>query len=120
MARSWNENKRATLLAMPEVNFSIFAFLLFFVWEFLQVPFFQNMSQLPHWEGVKLCAAAAVGDVIITLAAFWSVAVITRTRHWVLASNKFHLTAFVAIGIAISIGIELFALNAGLCARYHV
>jgi hypothetical protein len=113
MNRTKPEAGLRSLLAMPEVNIAIFAFLLNFVWEFLQIPFFQNMSQLSHWEGVKICAAAAVSDVVIMLVAFWSVAVITRTRNWVLAPQVAHLAAFVAIGIAITIGIEIFALTTG-------
>lgn len=72
-------------LAIPELNIAVFAFLLNFVWEFLQVPLFEGMPQLSHWEGIKMCAGAAVADVAIMLVGYWSIAATTRSRRWFLA-----------------------------------
>ena len=54
-------------MALPEVNIAIFAFLLNFVWEFWQVPFFEGMPTAPHWEAIKFCTSATVGDVALAL-----------------------------------------------------
>jgi hypothetical protein len=66
----------------PEPNVAVFAFLLNFPWEFLQSPLFQDMANAPHWQAVKLCSRAAIADASITLGAFWSVALVTRSRRW--------------------------------------
>jgi hypothetical protein len=55
----------------PEANVSLFAFLLHYSWEFLQVPFFADMATAPHWGAVKFCTRATLGDVGTTLVAFW-------------------------------------------------
>ena len=51
------------LLATPEFNVALFAFLLNFPWEFLQVPFFAEMPTMAHWDAVLFCARATLGDV---------------------------------------------------------
>ncbi|MBA3517271.1 MAG: hypothetical protein H0T75_06445 [Rhizobiales bacterium] len=97
----------------PEVNVLVFAFLLNFIWEFLQTPFFQSMPRLPHWEAVKLCTAATAGDAAIMLAAFWCVALMARTRRWILSPRWRHLAGFVGVGVAITVVLELLARSTG-------
>jgi hypothetical protein len=41
MSNSQNINRRRSWLNLPELNIAIFAFLLIFVWEVQQMPFFQ-------------------------------------------------------------------------------
>ena len=68
MVRSIPANLRA-LTWTPEFNVVFFAYLLNSPWEFLQVPLFERMPLTSHWDGVKACTAAAVGDSAISLAA---------------------------------------------------
>lgn len=98
-------------LALPEMNLAIFAFLLNFVWEMWQVPFFENTSYMPHWEGVKFCTRATLGDVAITLLAFWTVAAFRRSRAWILRPGWGEIMGFLAIGLLITVGIEAIAVN---------
>lgn len=51
----------------PEFNVVLFAFLLNLPWELWQVPLFDHMPLAPHWEAVKTCSRAAVGDAVIAL-----------------------------------------------------
>lgn len=97
------------LLALPEVNIAIFAFLLNFVWEMWQVPFFQQIQTLPHWEGVLICTQATFGDVVIALIAFWSVAAIVRSRSWVQQPNAWQIAGFIGVGVSITIVLEALA-----------
>jgi hypothetical protein len=90
------------IMALPEINVAIFAFLLNFVWEFWQVPFFEGMPTAPHWEAIKVCTTATLGDVGIALVAFWAVAVI-RSRRWVLHPSGRELWAFTLIGVGITV-----------------
>jgi len=48
---------------------AIFGFLLSCPWEFLQVPFHQDMPQVTHWGGIVVCSLATIGDAVIMLAA---------------------------------------------------
>jgi hypothetical protein len=96
-------------LDFPEVNVAIFAFLLNFVWEMWQVPFFARIQTLPHWEGVKICSQATFGDVIIALIAFWSIAVIVRSRSWIKQPNGWEIAGFIVVGVLITIGLEALA-----------
>lgn len=53
----------------PEFNIAVFAMLLNWPWEFLQVPFYSGMPSAEHWEGVKACTQATLGDAAIMLVA---------------------------------------------------
>ena len=96
---------------LPEVNVAIFAFLLNFPWEFLQVPFFEGMPGMPHWDAVLFCTRAAVGDVGIALVAFWGVAGVAGTRSWLLYPTFRQGFGFVAAGLAITLAFEWLAIE---------
>lgn len=90
----------------PEFNVALFAFLLNYPWEFLQVPFFSEMPNMAHWDAVLFCTRAALGDVLIALSAYWVVAGLRRRRGW-LGQTDFHaILVFIAVGIVITIVLE--------------
>ena len=97
------------MLELPELNVALFAFLLHFVWELWQVPFFRGMATAPHWEAVQFCTRATAGDVVITLIAFWAVAAWAHSRQWMLGPNVAQVIVFVAVGLAITLGMEWLA-----------
>lgn len=106
---SQNPKKANRVLGLPEFNVAIFAFLLNFVWEMWQVPFFENIQTLSHWKGVKICSQATFGDVVIALIAFWSVAVIVQSRSWIRQPNSWQIAGFIIFGVFITIGLEALA-----------
>ena len=97
------------LADLPELNVAFFAFLLNFVWEFLQVPFFRGMAEAPHWEAVQSCTLATLGDAGIALVAFWIVALAARSRSWVIHPTARQLMGFLAVGVVITITFEWLA-----------
>lgn len=99
----------ARIVNLPEANVIAFAFLLNYPWEFLQAPFFQDLVTAPHWEAVKRCTRAAVGDAVIALIAFWAVAAGARARSWILRPTHSQLLGFVGVGLAITVVIERLA-----------
>lgn len=99
VGRGW----RTRVLALPELNVAIFAFLLNFVWEFWQVPFYADMPSSPHWQATKVCSLATVGDVAITLVSFWVVAAVSRTRTWVLQPSAPQVFVFTMTGIVVTV-----------------
>lgn len=94
---------------IPELNVAIFSFLLNFVWEMWQIPFFAAASSDPHWAGVVACTRATFGDAAISLVAFWCVAALARSRSWILDSTLSQVGAFVAVGVVVTIILETLA-----------
>jgi hypothetical protein len=96
-------------LDQPELNVALFAFLLNYPWEFLQVPFFEGMAAAPHWDAVRFCTRATLGDAAIALIAFWAVAAWTHSRDWILEPTTKQVLGFIAVGVAITLAFEWLA-----------
>jgi hypothetical protein len=96
--------KRVT--SLPELNIVFFSFLLNFAWEVLQTPFFLDISTEINtiiWYRFH----CTLGDVMISLAGFWFVALISKTRTWFLNPTKVRLLLFVAFGVSYTIFSEI-------------
>ena len=104
-------NRWVGITWLPEFNVAVFAFLLNFPWEFLQVPLFADMAGAPHWTAIKRCAIATLGDIAIMLIAYWFVAAVAGSRHWIAGPKAAHLAMFVGAGVAITVVIEWLALR---------
>ena len=104
-ARTFAGGIGSKITDVPEVNVAIFAFLLNYPWEFLQVPFFEGMPTAPHWKAVQICTVATLGDAGIALVAFWAVAAV-RSRGWVLRPSPSDVLSFTAVGLAFTIAAE--------------
>lgn len=103
----------------PEFNVAAFALLLNFAWEILQAPLFVGMAEMPHAQVTKACLQATVGDAVIMLLAYGVVAVVVRSRSWILASKGWQLSLFVAIGVSITAGIEWLATRGHWMASWN-
>lgn len=101
-----SRSRSAELWTAPELSVGFFSFLLHFVWEFVQVPTYAGMAEMPHWEGVKLCMSATFGDVGFALTAFWVASVAARSRDWILRPTRVPSVIFVAVGIVLTVGFE--------------
>ncbi len=101
-------SNRRSLLNAPELPVALFSFLLHFVWEFLQVPTYAGMAEMAHWQGVKLCTSATIGDVGFALTAFWTASLAARTRHWMGNQVAFPVLVFLGTGIALTVGFEFY------------
>lgn len=94
------------LAVVPELNFFIFAALLNFPWEFIQVPLYAEMADAGHWDAIRLCTRATLGDATILLVAYWIAAVVARDRWWFVDWRWLELAAFLAAGLAITLMLE--------------
>ncbi len=103
---SFHTNK---ILSAPELHIAIFAFLLNFVWELLQMPLFAGFADFPYYQTVLHCTKATFGDVVISLVAFAGACLITRSRMWIISMDKFGVVAFLTIGLVITIVFEILA-----------
>lgn len=93
----------------PELNLFFFSFLVNFVWEMWQVPLYEGMAAAPHFEAVRVCTQASLGDGLISVVAFWAAAAATGTRHWYLRLRPAALVTYLAVGVAITIVLEWLA-----------
>ena len=94
------------LINSYELNVAIFSALLNFPWELWQVPFYTNMPSRPHWEAIKVCMRATLGDALITLVCFWIVSLVYRSRMWIRDPHLREILILVSTGIAITALIE--------------
>jgi len=91
------------------LHISIYAFLLNFVWELLQMPLFAEFANFQFYQVILHCTKATFGDVVISLVAFTGACLITRSRMWIISVNKSGVVAFLTIGLVIMIVFELLA-----------
>ena len=96
----------------PEFSVAIFALLLNFAWEILQAPLYAGMADMPHAQVTRACLQATFGDMVIMLLAYGAVAVVARSRRWIVAASGWQLAWFVAVGVVITAGIEWLATRA--------
>ncbi len=101
--------RTAALLALPEFNVMLFAVLLNYPWEFIQSPLYAGMADQRHWDAVKTCTIAALGDGVLMVVAYWGAAWLGRNRHWIVAPGVRAMLPFLLIGVCIATAIELLA-----------
>ena len=92
---------------------AVLARLLNFPWEVLQVPLFEQMPGAPHWQAIKTCSRATLGDAAIMLAAYWAVAAARGNRTWITKPDTAGVSLFAIVGVLATAIIERLAL-AGL------
>ena len=90
------------LVDLPELNIALFSFLLHFVWEMWQVPFFAGMPSTAHWSGVAGCSRATLGDAAMAVVAFWAAALPRRSRYWFAAPRGWEGLIYLATGLTLT------------------
>lgn len=100
------------MLQTPEINVMLFSVLLNLPWEFIQVPLFEHMADAAHWQATKLCLRAALGDGLMSVAAYLAAAGLLRDRYWAIdvRLDGRAVAAFMALPLATTIVIERLAL----------
>lgn len=94
-----------------EFAIALFSFLLHFVWEMWQIPLYEGMLEISHWEGVAFCTRAAAGDVLIALVAFWGAAAVSSDRLWLLSPDPIHWCTFLTTGVVITATVEFLSID---------
>lgn len=107
----------SSILSAPEVFVVLFSLLLNLPWEMWQVPFYAGMAEGRHWDGVRVCTLASLGDAVISLMAFVAVAFWAESRHWLIAPRKRELALYVGLGVAATVALE--ALATGVLDRWN-
>ena len=96
-------------LRNPEANFFLFSFLFNFVWEMWQMPFYEGLKSLDYMSVVHTCTQASLGDGVISVLAYWSAVVITRSRNWIHTIAVTPTIVYLAAGLVITIFMEWLA-----------
>jgi hypothetical protein len=91
----------------PWLALGLFGFLLHFVWELLQAPFYEHMSATRHWSAVLHCSRATIGDVVITWTAYGLAAGAVQDRWWLGASHRVRpIIVYLAVGLVMTVVLE--------------
>ena len=80
-----------------------------FVWEMVQMPFYKNMP----WDlyTALYCSAASVGDAVMILIIFYTVAFFVKDIKWIFNIKLREITLSLIIGFIISVFVEQSALS---------
>lgn len=98
-------------VAMPDTNLFLFAFLLNFVYEVWQAPYYQFYKSPSLTAKIKDLTHCSFGDAVIILICTWVVAVVIRDRYWVLHPTPKLKLLFTSIGLVITLVLETYRVN---------
>lgn len=101
----------------PEVWLAVQGFLVAFLWEMLQMPFYK-MDGMTIWEVTNSCALASFGDAGIMVAAAWIANRITGGGLWDSRLNSTAVGIFLTIGLTATVAIEWLALRSAWGWQY--
>jgi len=91
----------------------LITFALHLAWEMAQHNLYLQVQSMPFWRATAWCVRATVGDLVITTIAF-SAAAMSGGRHWPLIRRRLSpALIFLAVGILITIGYEIYAVSTG-------
>ena len=94
----------------PEIWLAIHGYLIAFLWEMLQMPFYM-MSGLTAWEVTVRCSLATFGDAGIMVLAYLIASLVAHDRNWLHKLGWRPVLAYVATGQIVTIAIELVAVR---------
>lgn len=86
------------LLSLPEVNLFCFGFLLNFVYEVWQSPFFEFYGRPSLLAKVKAITHCTAGDGVIAVGCFWIASLVYRSRRWILHPTWKQVGLYTGIG----------------------
>lgn len=97
--------------AHPALWVAIFGALIAFAWEMLQLPFYETGSLGPA-EAAYRCGLASLGDAGIMVTAYLGASYRSGRTPWLVYRPGWRFLAYLAIGLAITAGIEMLAVGA--------
>jgi len=98
-----------TRALMLEINLFVFAFVINFVWEMLQMPLFSFSPDASLAQINLACIQASAGDAVMIVISFWIVAASRRDRGWILRPSLGSMALFLLPGIIMTIAFEALA-----------
>jgi hypothetical protein len=111
-------SNRFRLTDWPEFNVFVFALLLNYPWELMQMPLFLGMRETTNGTAIKVCTFATLGDGAIMLLAYWGTALLVQDRWWVAQPRWAPILTMIGIGVAITLLLEHCAIVSAWGWRY--
>ncbi|RUT01555.1 hypothetical protein DSM106972_066520 [Dulcicalothrix desertica PCC 7102] len=99
------------VLATPEVNLFLFAFLINFVYEVWQAPYYEFYGKPTLLDKIKDLTHCSFGDGVITLISAWIVSMLARSRRWMINPTLKFTLLFTSVGLIITLVIETYRVN---------
>ena len=99
------------ILAAPETNLFLFAFLLNFVYEVWQAPYYEFYDSPSLAAKINDLTHCTFGDGVIILVSSWVVSALVRSRDWVLHPTLKSTVLFTSIGLLYTLAIETYRVN---------
>lgn len=93
------------ILAAPETNLFLFAFLLNFVYEVWQAPYYEFYNSPSLAAKINDLTHCSFGDGVIILVSSWVVSALVRSRDWVLHPTLKSTVLFTSIGLLYTLAI---------------
>ena len=103
--------KSARIIAAPETNLFLFAFLLNFVYEVWQSPIYEFYASPSLGDKVIDLTHCAFGDGVIILFSSWVVSALMRSRYWLLTPTWKLTLLFTSVGLLITLVLETYRVN---------
>lgn len=63
---------------------------------------------MTHWQRIKLCTSATVGDVGFALTPLWTTSLVARERHWMGNPTALPVLVFLGTVVALTVGFEFY------------
>lgn len=98
-------------LATPEANLFLFAFLLNFVYEVWQSPYYEFYEKPFLIDKIKDLTHCTFGDSVITLISGWVVSALAHSRYWILNPTRKSTLIFTSMGLVITLVTETYRVN---------
>lgn len=96
--------------ASPYLWLAVQGFLVAFVWEMFQMPFYEMDAETP-WAATKVCGAASLGDAGIMVAAAWLANRLAKGSLWLKQPSLSAILIYLVFGICVTLTIEWLALR---------
>jgi hypothetical protein len=94
--------------SVPEINFFVFAFLVNFVYEVWQSPYFEFYNQPSLAEKIAAINHCTFGDGVITVICSLIVSWLYRSRYWILQASWKSILIFTGLGWAYTFVSEIY------------
>jgi hypothetical protein len=99
------------VLATPEACLFLFAFLLNFVYEVWQAPYYIFYNSPSLADKIRDLTHCSFGDGVIILICYWVVSAIAHSRYWILQPTRRFMLLFIGSGVLITLAIETYRVN---------
>ncbi|MBE9020236.1 hypothetical protein IQ272_29715 [Chroococcidiopsidales cyanobacterium LEGE 13417] len=99
------------ILATPEANLFILSFLIDFVYEVWQSPYYEFYGNPSFLDKIKDLTHCTFGDSVIILISGWIVSALARSRYWILKPRRKLTLLFTGNGLVITLITETYRVN---------